>query len=242
MGALCLAVAPAANAAVVLDQDAIVAPAGIGSVEVDVGVRQLGGRVLTLRTVQTITAGRAGLLNSIDFQGAPLGSLAPSSLRLTLIDGDYAAGARAVVGTKLFSASNTPDYAAALTSDRLIPFQTDSFKYAVTPGKVFSVLFEAVPVNQFGRFSFTTGNYFGQVQLPNGTFQSVVSGANYARGTLYQLSSAGNLLEDRLDIGFRSFVASVPEPGTWAMLILGFGTIGGALRRARGLKPVAATA
>ncbi|MGH6964235.1 MAG: PEPxxWA-CTERM sorting domain-containing protein [Phenylobacterium sp.] len=34
-------------------------------------------------------------------------------------------------------------------------------------------------------------------------------------------------------------VAAVPEPGTWSMLILGFGAIGAALRRRRRERPVA---
>jgi hypothetical protein len=37
---------------------------------------------------------------------------------------------------------------------------------------------------------------------------------------------------------FNSSVPAVPEPGTWAMLILGFGMVGGALRAARKQRPV----
>jgi hypothetical protein len=34
-----------------------------------------------------------------------------------------------------------------------------------------------------------------------------------------------------LTFGFRTYVNSVPEPATWAMMIVGFGLVGGSMRR-----------
>ncbi|HEY0651295.1 MAG TPA: PEPxxWA-CTERM sorting domain-containing protein [Phenylobacterium sp.] len=45
---------------------------------------------------------------------------------------------------------------------------------------------------------------------------------------------------ERIDYGFRTYVdtAAVPEPGTWALAILGFGLAGAALRRSQALAQV----
>jgi hypothetical protein len=56
---------------------------------------------------------------------------------------------------------------------------------------------------------------------------------NYSGGTLYTGVTASTLG----DMVFRTFaddtVAAVPEPATWAMMLAGFGLIGGSLRTRR---------
>lgn len=107
-----------------------------------------------------------------------------------------------------------------------------------------------------GLFSFSAG--------PNGvssTNWTILSGANVQYVTVkganefkvYQLAGAGassgtaNTLDllngggNQPNISHISFwlaPTAVPEPGTWAMLILGFGAVGGALRSARKRRPV----
>jgi len=49
------------------------------------------------------------------------------------------------------------------------------------------------------------------------------------------LSVAGNSVElDHLQYGFSGAPGAVPEPTTWAMLLVGFGVVGGAMRSRRG--------
>ena len=65
---------------------------------------------------------------------------------------------------------------------------------------------------------------------PSGDFNLFKAGGTAPTGTFYfQLTAAsGNNLAV---ISMAPTVAGVPEPATWAMLILGFGVVGGAMRR-----------
>jgi hypothetical protein len=239
-----LATSVSVDAAVVLDQDALVrpAPGALGTQIVSAGRRVIAGTLRELRYVQTATAGLNGLLSSIELQGYRNGLNPPAdTLRLTLIDGDYAAGARSVIGSRELNAALGPTSQQSRDLQSFVTFDTTGFGYRVASGQAFSILIELRPVNQTGTFNFTTANSFGQVQQPDGTFRFVTEGANYTRGGLFQLASNGAPLAVQHDVGFRSFVdtaGAVPEPSTWAMLILGFAAIGAAARR----RPTLATA
>jgi hypothetical protein len=54
---------------------------------------------------------------------------------------------------------------------------------------------------------------------------------NYAAGTALLYNSLGEQPQRSFDFGFRTYLASVPEPATWAFMILGLGATGAALRR-----------
>lgn len=71
-----------------------------------------------------------------------------------------------------------------------------------------------------GRFRYTFGGFQG--------FNSFRLGANLENGDGFALESVT--------------LAAVPEPTTWAMMILGFGVIGGALRRRKRQTPALAAA
>lgn len=58
----------------------------------------------------------------------------------------------------------------------------------------------------------------------------VFNSATFAFGNA---NGVGTLNEAIDDITFSAAVAAVPEPGTWAMMLLGFGAIGAGLRRRR---------
>ena len=84
-----------------------------------------------------------------------------------------------------------------------------------------------VPGSVFGYGGHLTGSFYGfgsTVGLPQDSaafhalFQASAVGANYL-----QLAGVTNI----------SFVSTVPEPATWAMVILGFGLVGGGMRSAR---------
>ena len=63
----------------------------------------------------------------------------------------------------------------------------------------------------------------------------IVVGLDYQGGFNTILNSDGTRTATSLDRGFRTWVdvAAVPEPASWALMILGFGTIGTTARRKR---------
>lgn len=64
-------------------------------------------------------------------------------------------------------------------------------------------------------------------------------GGAYAGGNAYYDYSSSNFSSlSNFDLNFRTFtltdaIAAVPEPATWAMMLIGFGMIGFSMRRAR---------
>ena len=61
-----------------------------------------------------------------------------------------------------------------------------------------------------------------------------VGGINDIRGISIFNSDPAGVAFDNLKFDVRSVGGAVPEPATWAMMVIGFGTVGGALRRRRG--------
>jgi len=65
-------------------------------------------------------------------------------------------------------------------------------------------------------------------------FQSGGDTSGYAGGSSSLLGSRSGLtLFPEYDMNFRTWVSAVPEPATWALMILGFGLVGGAIRVSR---------
>ena len=58
--------------------------------------------------------------------------------------------------------------------------------------------------------------------------------------SLLQYANAGTQGIFGGDLSITQVAAGVPEPGTWAMMLLGFGAIGVALRRRKAALPLAA--
>lgn len=78
----------------------------------------------------------------------------------------------------------------------------------------------APPFN-FGQIGFNTTSTFSDFQL-------VTLNASQAIG--YGIGNGGNFFNDSTGLQFTVF-AGVPEPTTWALMIMGFGMVGGAMRR-----------
>lgn len=180
---------------------------------------------------QTFTAGNFGTLERIEFQIFS-GSVRDLNdrVRFTLLDGDYAAGSRSIVGFQDVNFSQIPSIGSVLAGQNLISFDTSPFAYIIRPGSRYSVVFEVVPGNQVANLSALIGIFEGQIPLPGGGFQFVIRGSGYTGGGLFFLDQNGlpDLTGDPQDIGFRSFVSltAVPEPETWLMMIVGFAGVG----------------
>ncbi len=87
---------------------------------------------------------------------------------------------------------------------------------------------------------FTVSGRFGRVGVPNG----YISGAPLAATTIFAgetLASLGaapgtyvfNTPNDTITVNIGTLAAAVPEPATWAMMMLGFFAVGGAMRTSR---------
>lgn len=194
--------------------------------------------------VQTFTAGSAGRLSRIEFQAATLGPPQQGLFLLTLIDGDFSAGANTIFGMSFVEFASVPSLSVAATGVTGLIFDTSAFDYRVAPGQRFSVLFDGLPFapNQ------SAALIIGQATVPSIT-PRVFTGTNYTGGR-YFLVSNGTVLSTPVDfdVGFRSYVetlTAVPEPASWAMMIAGFAMAGVAMRRRRataGMMPAAGRA
>jgi PEP-CTERM motif len=230
--------ANAVQAAVVVDQESLVAPtaqtpaavvARTGTYPVNVG-----GTPTTLPViyVQTITAGKSGFLDRIDLQLAQ-GS-GTGFLNIGLYAGDWTTNplAQEINFVGAFSGV-LPTLSEALAQTRLFTFSTAGAGYRVDPGSVFSLVFQYQPFAATGWANLLVGSGSNFVPGQTPTFNY----NQYAGGSLsrYEFRPSGVVgpTAGPADIGFRTYVdtAGVPEPATWAMLILGFGVIGAALRR-----------
>lgn len=190
---------------------------------------------------QGMTAGARGKLDHIDFShginfsswGLPTSGL----LVVSLFDGDYATGARTLVGQSMFDFASVGNGITNGDPNLLnFTFQTSSFNYRVKDGQAFSVLFDTTS-NTSGLNYFNRG--YGDFDLSTITPNiSQYYGSNYTGGK-FQFYLDGTAISPPEDVAdsdltFASYVdtsGGVPEPATWALMIFGFGGIGAALRR-----------
>ena len=118
----------------------------------------------------------------------------------------------------------------------------------VTPGATGTSLFRYTDITQF--FLTSGQDYFigGRDLIGDGdsyvtSVSNLVTNPNVSfLGSAVSANGSGFAFPDRINTittggrfgpNFEFSVAGVPEPATWAMLILGFGVIGGAMRSAR---------
>lgn len=236
---LLLAPLPAA-ATTVIDTDALVRfnPAAQGIVLSGIG-RGMPSMAFpnppNNRSVQSFTAGRAGRLEAIEFQIFRQSSFGPGQLFLDLIEGDYRGGARTVLGSQQFAVADLRPTTTGRDLEPLLRFDTAGFGLDLLIGSRYSVVFSIVPDGQSSMALLLVGNSLGIEEVPGVGFRPIVERSNYAGGDLASINSQGGVGAAGLnDIGFRTFVSStVPEPDSWAMLIVGFGLTGAGMRRRR---------
>lgn len=134
-------------------------------------------------------------------------------------------------------------------------FATDGVNYFET-NSAFSATFN-VPVAAFGFYGTDIGDFAGQLGIrllrasgdselmvphtidgPNGSllFFGVIDQANPFTGVRFTSTASADFFGfDQMTIGDVGQVTppGIPEPSTWAMMLLGFGGLGAALRRQR---------
>jgi len=185
--------------------------------------------VSTLSAVQTITAGQNGVLNSILF--AVMGSPTAGNLKLTIIDGDYMTGSRTSVGSVVVPLSALPSDTPAHPA---YSFDVSSLVYKVATGQKYSVLLETEYQTELFNGAWFGAGFADFIDNPDGTFSvGKIYSTGYEGGSLSALID-GTLEVDPYDydLMFATYVDTnaVPEPSTWAMMILGFGIVGAGVR------------
>jgi PEP-CTERM motif len=215
-------VANPVSAAVVVDQDAFIAlPGGqpaFGWIGMTTGSRLAPGATVPTRTVlgQTVTAGLAGILTSIELQYSPT-----LEIQLRLYAGDPPPSQ---IGGIYFTGTRSG-------TNGLI-FDLSSYGYAVQPGQRFSfdLLYQA---GQNASAFIGIGTFEGAVPPAPPPITKYV---DYSGGSIFMYRDDGPApIPVSRDIAFRTTVnvaaPVVPEPGTWAMMIVGFGMVGASIRR-----------
>lgn len=112
-----------------------------------------------------------------------------------------------------------------LDQNKFLSLDVACLWFHVSSQSAFTVDFHANAFNNRSRFALLYGEQVGTDVDDNGI---VGSNRNYAAGANCIADNSGNLprQETVYDRGFRSYVAAVPEPSDWAMLIAGFGIVG----------------
>lgn len=235
-GAVTLGMAAApVQAAVMLDQDALVSPTATTPFAVVSRFGDVSGTgpfSVSVGLVQTATAGLTGYLDHIDLQiarGAGSGLLV-----VTLFDGNFLNGISFVTIDAFASTDLSASTTAALNQTSLLTFDVRSANYFVTAGQQFSIGLEFLAADINNNALAIIGS--GPPNVPGTT--PVFNYNDYAGGELIRfVNGVQQPLTPARDIGFRSFVdvtpgvGGIPEPATWAMMIIGFCAIGSAMRR-----------
>lgn len=198
-----------AQAASVVDQANIPASGALSGFSSGQGLDQ------DARLVQTFTVGVTGLMTQLD--------LAIIATPFTPSEGGFTVSLRSPLDVQLYSAHVPYSVAPNVFSTdwtAMPQFLLGASSFAVAAGDMYSIVVTADP-NQ-----------------PIGTVTWLRSAENvpfaYAGGQAFASYFGNPTIPLSGDFGFRTYVdTAVPEPDGWALMILGFGVVGGASRRRR---------
>lgn len=236
-----LAGATPAFSAVELDQNAIVVagPNSSGSSALGFGTLLPPTPDLEPRytfVTQSVTAGKTGFLDHLDVQLVRLPVYltdAQGTVKLSLFDGDLAAGTGSFVTSREISADTLP--ITNMISTEFAQFDLRDADFLLADGQRFSFkveFFTSADVSQY------INVLIGNVEIVTDPVWDAVNKNNvYAGGEGHYGTSVYGIGTNPLpgDLGFRSFIdvstSAVPEPASWALMLMGFGALGGAMRR-----------
>lgn len=161
--------------------------------------------------------------------GAIVASFAPGSGQICTSNGCGGSGRFATSGNNYFDVS-TGTFSATFSS----PIAAFGF-YATDIGDINGQLTITLIHASGPNTQFTVNN---TVNGPDGSllFWGVIDTANPFTGIQFGNTAAGNDFfgfDDIIVGDARQVTGSVPEPATWAMMLFGFGALGGVLRRQR---------
>lgn len=127
-------------------------------------------------------------------------------------------------GSGIFTTSDTPTQVLGQTAFRIL---------SITGTVNGSAIVAPTLAAGYGNY-FTTGPTFldGSGVNFRTVAQPTIAFFNQSNNGLYRINTTNPFTSSYLDAR-SSLVAAVPEPATWGMMILGFGVLGGAIRRAR---------
>ena len=230
---LAIGFSASASAAVTVDQVNLVNPAQgtlVGS-----SIRTFAGNNAgRYGQLQSVTAGRTGTLARIDLQL----TVSPQQSRDVAFKVELFSGEPGDTG---------PLNAAAFKSFTLadVPTAAQAQQGAVFSANLLDLGFSVAAGAKFS-YAVTIADELVNRQGPTvvlGYLSSdldefgapIIVGLDYQGGFNTLLNSDGARLVSGLDRGFRTWVdvTAVPEPVSWALMVLGFGTAGAAVRRRR---------
>ncbi len=212
----------AAEAAQVIDQSALVAPAQAYRLSSAGVIARPTGNIINV-LVQTVTAGVTGRLDAIDLQ---LRRSASGFVNFNLFDGDGAVFGANSLYTISIDLATIPG--GPVNPDALTTVDVSAANLQLTPGKLFSFgLFPANPLNEPGAVAILTGSG------PEGNGPPPPN--VYGGGTLKVSPNFSTYFPLDGDAGFRTRVSvlAAPEPANWCLMVVGFGAIGMTMRARR---------
>ncbi len=176
------------------------------------------GRPNTSTYGQTFTAPTDNVLNSFSLFLTPTGAVDFKAF-LYLWDGTKATGT-SLFSSDILNSNNGPEFM----------FNTGGISLLSGAQYVAFLTTAGVPGGN-GTTTMPTDGY--QDTLPGGSFVYYNAGNDFAALTSSSWDKTGGGDDVFFKASFSSAVAAVPEPGTWAMMLVGFAFIGGAMRSAK---------
>lgn len=211
----------AASAAALLF--ALPAAAQEETLQVTSGTGKRAAQILAFGPVGQSFTAFTDTLTSVGFQ---FNTLNPGSANAPITFNLYAG--ETLSGTSLYTTSFT--LPAAWTDRTPRWFDIGLPDVAITDGSVYSLVLSTTSARTGIVLGPDYNIYTGQPLGPDG----YAGGRAFARTTLYPNCTGAN---NNCDLHFRvtgeTLAAVVPEPSAWALLILGFGVVGSALRAGR---------
>lgn len=221
LAVLVLGAGPASAA--VVDQAAYVTP--IDGVPMVASSIRLSNQGATGWQAQSVTAGVSGLLDRVDLQIWRI--VGDADLVLTI-----GAGEVTDVGWAPFASVSLPYFEiptiAQVNAGGYVTFDVGSLGFHQTAGQTFTLMLTigASPVTNAYGWVFGQSLDGGETTINGVVYDGGVNRISTDKGATWSIAG--------YDRGFRTWVAGgVPEPATWAMLIIGFGAVGAAARRRR---------